>query len=100
MRFRPRWSQQVTDKLADVLIDIPAFLDRRHDRGEIVVAQHEWRASLVTSVPVMPMAMPISAALIAGASFTPSPVIATTWPRRCSALTMRSLCSGETRAYT
>jgi len=37
-------------------------------------------ASLVTSVPVMPMAMPISAFFSAGASFTPSPVIATILP--------------------
>ena len=44
------------------------------------------------------MAMPMSAALSAGASFTPSPVIATTSPRACSAATIRSLCSGATRA--
>ena len=35
-------------------------------------------APLATSVPVMPMAQPMSAALSAGASFTPSPVMATT----------------------
>ena len=40
-------------------------------------------ASLVTSVPVMPIAMPMSAFFSAGASLTPSPVIATTCP--CSA---------------
>ena len=38
-------------------------------------------ASFETSVPVMPMAMPMSAFFSAGASFTPSPVIATTLPR-------------------
>ena len=37
-------------------------------------------ASFETSVPVMPMAMPMSAFFSAGASFTPSPVIATTAP--------------------
>ena len=37
-------------------------------------------ASLDTSVPVMPMATPISAVFSAGASFTPSPVIATVVP--------------------
>ena len=37
-------------------------------------------ASLETSVPVMPMATPMSAFLSAGASFTPSPVMATMWP--------------------
>ena len=55
-------------------------------------------ASLVTSVPVMPMATPMSAFLSAGASLTPSPVMATTWPCSCSAVTTRSLCAGETRA--
>ncbi len=35
-------------------------------------------ASLATSVPVMPMATPMSADFSAGASLTPSPVIATT----------------------
>ena len=35
-------------------------------------------ASFVTSVPVIPMATPMSADFNAGASLTPSPVIATT----------------------
>ena len=55
-------------------------------------------ASLETSVPVMPIAMPMSACLRAGASFTPSPVIAVMQPFSCHARTMRILCSGETRA--
>ena len=57
-------------------------------------------ASLETSVPVMPMAMPMLAVLSAGASLMPSPVMATMCPLRCSAPTMRSLCSGSTRANT
>ena len=57
-------------------------------------------ASFVTSVPVMPMATPMSADLSAGASFTPSPVMATMLPSAWSASTMRSLCSGATRAKT
>ena len=55
-------------------------------------------ASLLTSVPVIPMATPMSARLRAGASFTPSPVMDTILPRRCQASTIRILCSGETRA--
>ena len=55
-------------------------------------------ASLVTSVPVMPMATPMAASFSAGASLTPSPVIATTAPRAFQARTMRSLCSAVTRA--
>src|SRR6185312_766430 len=46
-------------------------------------------ASLVTSVPVTPIATPMSALRRAGASLTPSPVIATTSPRPCSARTAR-----------
>lgn len=57
-------------------------------------------ASRATSVPRRPIATPMSAALSAGASFTPSPVIATTWPCCCSARTMRSLWTGSTRANT
>ncbi len=57
-------------------------------------------ASFDTSVPVIPMAVPMSACLSAGASFTPSPAMATTWPRDCNALTRRSFCSGATRAKT
>ena len=55
---------------------------------------------LVTSVPVMPMPTPISALLMEGASLTPSPVMAVTMPRLRHALTMRTLFSGRTRAYT
>mmetsp|Transcript_13226 Transcript_13226/g.33314 ORF Transcript_13226/g.33314 Transcript_13226/m.33314 type:complete len:222 (-) Transcript_13226:1620-2285(-) len=57
-------------------------------------------ASLDTSVPVMPMATPMLAALRAGASLTPSPVMDETWPMRWSDLTMRILFSGEARAKT
>jgi hypothetical protein len=55
-------------------------------------------AALDTSVPVMPIATPMSAVFNAGASLTPSPVIATTAPTSFSAFTIRSLCSGLTRA--
>jgi hypothetical protein len=55
-------------------------------------------ASRATSVPVRPIATPMSAFFSAGASFTPSPVIATTCPSAWRAVTMRSLSAGETRA--
>ena len=57
-------------------------------------------APFATSVPVIPIAIPMSACLRAGASFTPSPVIATMWPRAWRAFTNRSFCSGATRAKT
>ena len=46
-------------------------------------------ASLATSVPAIPIAIPMCALLSAGASFTPSPVAATTCPFRFSASTIR-----------
>ena len=57
-------------------------------------------ASRATSVPRWPMAMPIWAASSAGASLTPSPVMATTSPSAFSASTSASFCSGMTRAKT
>src|SRR5689334_17967595 len=54
-------------------------------------------ASRATSVPRPPIAMPMCAAFSAGASFTPSPVIATTSPFAFNASTSRSFCSGTTR---
>mmetsp|Transcript_3213 Transcript_3213/g.7560 ORF Transcript_3213/g.7560 Transcript_3213/m.7560 type:complete len:226 (-) Transcript_3213:2402-3079(-) len=58
-------------------------------------------ASLATSVPRMPIAIPTSASFNAGASFTPSPVMATIWPENCwYACTMACLLSGETLAKT
>ncbi len=54
-------------------------------------------ASLATSVPETPIATPMSACLRAGASLAPSPVTATTSPRRCRATTTRILSSGPTR---
>ncbi len=56
-------------------------------------------AFFATSVP-LPMAMPMSAALMAGASLTPSPVIATTSPFFLSVLASSTLCSGATRPTT
>ena len=56
--------------------------------------------SRATSVPRPPIATPTCAARSAGASFTPSPVIATISPRAFSACTMRSFCSGAMRAQT
>ena len=48
-------------------------------------------AFLATSVPPIPIEHPISAAFRAGASFTPSPVIATTCLLCCNAFTIRTL---------
>ena len=55
-------------------------------------------ASLETSVPVIPIATPMSAFLSAGASLTPSPVIETMCPFFCQASTILILFSGDTRA--
>jgi hypothetical protein len=55
-------------------------------------------ASLATSLPRRPIATPMSADFNAGASLTPSPVTATTWPPARRAVTIASLCAGEVRA--
>jgi len=55
-------------------------------------------ASLATSVPCRPMAMPMSAFFSAGASLTPSPVMATMSPRDWSARMIFILWSGFVRA--
>ena len=57
-------------------------------------------AFFATSVPVIPIATPTSAAFREGASLTPSPVMATILPEAFSAFTMRTLCSGDTWANT
>ena len=57
-------------------------------------------ASFVTSVPDIPIAIPISASLIAGASLTPSPVIATILFSFLKAFTILSLWCGDTLAKT
>ena len=57
-------------------------------------------ALFVTSVPETPIAMPISAVRILGASLMPSPVIATTLSFFCKARTIIVLCLGLTRANT
>ena len=54
-------------------------------------------ACLDTSVPVMPMATPMAACCSAGASFTPSPVMAGTSPSCCSILTSFCLSCGSVR---
>ena len=54
---------------------------------------------IATSVPV-PMAIPTSAWASAGASFTPSPAIATFRPSPCRRLITAIFCSGSTSAST
>ena len=57
-------------------------------------------ASRVTSVAVSPIASPTSASRIAGASLTPSPVIATTSPALRSSFTIAVFCAAVVRART
>ena len=72
-----------------------AVIDAKLSSARIISA-----ASLVTSVPLIPIATPMSAFLSDGASFTPSPVIATICRLAWIAFTRRSLCSGLARANT
>eukprot|EP00966_Prymnesium_polylepis_P173135 4004557-Prymnesium_polylepis.1 len=54
-------------------------------------------ACLETSVPAIPIAMPMAACWRAGASLTPSPVIAATSPKPCSCLMSRCLSCAAAR---
>jgi hypothetical protein len=81
---RDRHAGGVVDKRKEqVLPDIPhdgaRELARPHDALQVAFEQRDAGASMATSVPV-PIAIPTSAAANAGASFTPSPAIATTRP--------------------
>mmetsp|Transcript_1351 Transcript_1351/g.3778 ORF Transcript_1351/g.3778 Transcript_1351/m.3778 type:complete len:266 (-) Transcript_1351:1655-2452(-) len=57
-------------------------------------------ASLATSVPAMPIAMPMDACFNAGASFTPSPVMAGTSPAALNIFTRACLSFGSVREKT
>ena len=57
-------------------------------------------ASLATSEPASPIAMPTSARFSEGESLTPSPVMATKHLRRCRASIIRTLVWGAQRAMT
>ena len=57
-------------------------------------------ASLETSVPDIPMEMPISALFSATASFTPSPVIPTTAPFCCKAWPQHDTVHGSSTSAT
>ena len=78
----------------------PASLGHHaRERVEVGVEQDELRHRARGVAPV-PIAMPMSASFSARASFTPSPVIATVWPRACSAPTIARFCCGVTRPNT
>ena len=74
-------AEQVEDELADVVEDDAAFFDGGREGLEAVVGRTIAAACLATSVPRMPIATPMSACLSAGASLTPSPIMATISPR-------------------
>ena len=57
-------------------------------------------ASFATSVPAIPMEIPMSASFKAGASFTPSPVMATMCPSSRNKRTISCLCFGSARENT
>ena len=112
---RPPDSAQTTNgrELGDVVGEVvgeePADVDERRP-ALLDAGDDAWRSGRRAArgrpppgrrrCPSAPMAMPMSASCRAGPSLTPSPVIATTWPRARSARAMRSLSSGETRATT
>ena len=79
----------------------PAALahDGRQRRRSCRPAARVWATARVAAEPE-PIATPMSASFRASTSFTPSPVIATTWPRDWSASTIARFCCGVTRPKT
>ena len=90
--------EDVRDELADVVVDRPSLPHGGDDRREVVVGDHHRGSLMSHPLPRVPIATPMSAALSAGASLTPSPVTATTSSRSPERRTMASLCAGEVRA--
>ena len=85
----------------DVVVDVAAQADGAARRSRSCRPAARWtRPRARHRCRGRPMAMPTCAAISAGASLTPSPVMATISPSRLSAFTRRSLCSGCTRAKT
>ena len=85
--------------LGDVVVDAPALADRATMLAKLSSSSTSAAASRATSVPRSPIAMPTSAAFSAGASLTPSPVIATTSPSALQQLHQAQLLLGlESRA--
>ena len=90
-----RTFQQYIDGAFEDAAETAATIDAKLSSVSTIVA-----ASRATSVPERPMATPISARRRAGASLTPSPVIAITCPPACSDSAIRIFISGEERAMT
>jgi len=67
--------EQVLQRLADVVVDPAAFFDSSDDSREVVIGDNHVGGLFGHLGTVRPMAMPMSAPLIAGASLPPSPVI-------------------------
>ena len=92
--------EQEEDELLDVAPDRAAFADGVDDGREVVVGEHHVRGLARDVGAVLAHRDADVRFASAGASFTPSPVIATMWPRALNAFTMRSFCSAVTRANT
>jgi hypothetical protein len=89
--------QGVEDRLLQVVPGVAPLLHRRDDGGEVVVLEHHVRGFLGHLRAAPPMATPISAAFSAGASLTPSPVMATTCPLALAAPRRSPSCAPERR---
>ena len=88
--------ERILHEPADVVVDLPPLTHRpsrssRNCRRGGPSRLLPW----LTSVPAIPIAIPMSACLSAGASLTPSPVMATISPRAWSAWTMREFLFGR-----
>lgn len=76
----------------------PSDSDRLRDKPPVVPMRATWAASMATSAPAAPMAIPTSAWAKAGASLIPSPTTATILPSRWSRRTSSIFSSGRSSA--
>lgn len=97
-KLLPSWQIEDTAVILNVGEDFSTGFNSGNDCRKVIISQTMSEASFETSVPVIPIPTPMSAVFKAGASLTPSPVMATTLPWFCHALTILTLCSGATRA--
>ena len=98
----PQWAhewQNISQGFLKVIENLSTHSNGAHNRRKLSSINTSDEASRATSVPFSPMAIPILAALSAGASLTPSPVMATiSLFFFFSAFTIFNFCSGTTRA--
>ena len=91
------FSMSETHSLRNVRKDHPAMLA---EIAAIAAIAKSAGSHFAVGLPAVPIAIPTSACASPGASFTPSPAIATLCPFACNSFTIAAFPSGKTSACT